>query len=418
MTQENTLNRRTQNTNLYPEVWVEEIVKRLSNKSQKTNNKQIPVKRQEADVIDKANPLTEVNILQNVRKRTFSHWPQHASPSSAQMIDAGFFNCNVGDRVICIYCNLICQQWIPYTDDPCEVHKTLSPKCPYVIAKEKRRQAASIRIMNDQATRDNMDGVMNNDPFRCNEMVCTYPCHPAYANITDRDASFVTWPNENQPSMDDLVQAGFFYTGTKTIVTCFYCNGSLEDVLPTENPMIEHARWFPNCAYAKQLCDTELYKKVQESKNAQHDTTESDDFDWRIQTINSSIDRKQMIIPDEETLFKLVNDRLDLPFSQYLLCQNFKLSIIKRCYEDQLRLKHADFVSDSDLLLACVISQKQIDYIKQEKRTIIVPSVAMNQIHTNQHLEAILDRTSSDKAEQHYFNNKYVPIIPNANFHS
>ena len=82
-------------------------------------------------------------------------------------------------------------------------------------------------------------------------------------------ASFATWPNENLPSVDDLVRAGFFYTGTKTIVTCFYCNGSLQNWGPNDNPMIEHARWFPHCAYAKQLCGDELYRKIQESKRAQ-----------------------------------------------------------------------------------------------------------------------------------------------------
>jgi hypothetical protein len=33
--------------------------------------------------------------------------------------------------------------------------------------------------------------------------------------------------------------------------------------------MIEHARWFPHCAYAKQLCGDEMYRKIQESKRAQ-----------------------------------------------------------------------------------------------------------------------------------------------------
>ncbi|CAF5112080.1 unnamed protein product, partial [Rotaria sp. Silwood1] len=73
-----------------------------------------------------SNTLFESDSLQQVRRRTFSHWPHHTVPSSAQMIEAGFFNCNVGDRVICIYCNLICQQWTPHIDDPCELHKILS----------------------------------------------------------------------------------------------------------------------------------------------------------------------------------------------------------------------------------------------------------------------------------------------------
>jgi hypothetical protein len=93
--------------------------------------------------------------------------------------------------------------------------------------------------------------------------------------------------------------------------------------------------------------------------------------------------------------------RLDLSISQSLLDRNFKLSIIKRCWEDQLRLKRKmkrryllasrvtkayfdfldeDFVSDSDLLMACTILQKQIEHIDGKKDNITVPSVAMKRI--------------------------------------
>ncbi len=47
----------------------------------------------------------------------------------------------------------------------------------------------------------------------------------------------------------------------------------------------------------------------------------------------------QLQITDENQLSRLVAARLDLPISQRLLNQNFKLSIIKRCWEDQIRIK-------------------------------------------------------------------------------
>jgi hypothetical protein len=99
--------------------------------------------------------------------------------------------------------------------------------------------------------------------------VYTAACNTNYIEIPKRYASFATWSNENLPPVDDLVRAGFFFTGTKTIVICFYCNGSLQNWGPNDNPMIEHARWFPHCAYAKQLCGAELHRKIQESKRAQ-----------------------------------------------------------------------------------------------------------------------------------------------------
>jgi baculoviral IAP repeat-containing protein 2/3 len=218
---------------------------------------------------NQTNVLVEVGTLKQIRKRTFSHWPHRSSPSTAHMIDAGFFNCNVGDRVICIYCNIICQQWTPNSDDPCEIHKTLSPKCPYVISMLTRSQASTILVINEHSTNDQVSASANTDPFRCNSIVYTAACNTAYIEIPKRYASFANWPNENLPAVDDLVRAGFFFTGTNTIVTCFYCNGSLQNWGSNDNPTIEHARWFPHCAYAKQLCGAELYRKIQESKRAQ-----------------------------------------------------------------------------------------------------------------------------------------------------
>jgi hypothetical protein len=237
-----------------------------------SSDEEQPLKRLKTDTTvpnPLPNTLVEVDTLKQVRKRTFSHWPHRSSPSSSQMIQAGFFNCNVGDRVICIYCNIICQQWTPNSDDPCEVHKTLSPKCPYVIAMFTRSQTSSILVINEQSTSDYSSIPTSADPFGCNAIVYTAACNTAYIEIPKRYASFATWPNENLPPVDDLVRAGFFYTGTKTIVTCFYCNGSLQNWGPNDNPTIEHARWFPHCAYAKQLCGAELYRKIQESKRTQ-----------------------------------------------------------------------------------------------------------------------------------------------------
>jgi hypothetical protein len=231
-----------------------------------------PTKRQKIEPMQEIyqpNLLIEINMLKVIRKRTFSHWPSRTSPSSAQMIAAGFFGCNVGDRVICLYCNLICQSWVSNTDDPFEVHKTLSPMCPFIIAILKGQQTSTILIINEYTTNEHLLTSTNIDPFRSNEIVYTAACHTAFIEIPKRLTTFVTWPNENLPSVDDLVRAGFFYTGTKTVVTCFYCNGSLQNWGPNDNPTVEHARWFPQCAYIKQLCGPELYRKIQESKQAQ-----------------------------------------------------------------------------------------------------------------------------------------------------
>ncbi|CAF4861231.1 unnamed protein product, partial [Rotaria sp. Silwood2] len=204
---------------------------------------------------------------------------------------------------------------------------------------------SSIIIINEQSTTTTTDihssQTNNLDSLRSNYIVFTTPCNSNYSEIPKRYASFTTWSNENSPSVDALVQAGFFYSGRATIVTCFYCNGSLQNWGSNDNPIIEHARWFPCCPYAKQLCGEDLFRKIQESKRIQKEQTKSIErtgLNSMIQT-NVTTNTGTLLIPDESTLSRLVAARLDLPISQRLLDQNFQLSIIKRCWEDQLRIK-------------------------------------------------------------------------------
>ena len=209
----------------------------------------------------------ESDAHQQARQRTFSHWPHGINSAfSTQMIKAGFFYCTVGDRVICLYCNLICQQWIPLKDDPREVHKTLAPNCPYVKEILMCSPTSSVPITNNNPTKTTLS---NHLLTSTNVQLSSAAIHPDYAETSQRLASFMTWSYESLPTAHDLAGAGFFYTGIKNIVTCFHCNGSLQNWGPNDNPMIEHARWFPHCAYAKQLCGDEMYRKIQESKRAQ-----------------------------------------------------------------------------------------------------------------------------------------------------
>jgi baculoviral IAP repeat-containing protein 1 len=209
--------------------------------------------------------LVETEILKEVRKRTFSHYPHRSSPTAAQMMAAGFFSCNINDRVICLYCNLICQQWKHQGEDPLEIHCSLSPKCPYVMLLKAQARASSIRILNEQGKAK----TNTNDSIQWTNVVYRTACHPNYMEMPRREISFATWSTENMPSVEGLVRAGFFYTGTKSIVTCFYCNGSLQNWSASDNPTIEHARWFPQCAYAKQLCGPELYRKIRKASEHQ-----------------------------------------------------------------------------------------------------------------------------------------------------
>lgn len=238
----------------------------LPNNSRESDNPESPAKRRKTEPTSSQNACTyrlnEIAKVKEIRRRTFSHWPRRSKPFAEQLILAGFFACNVGDRVLCIYCNLICQQWLEHVDDPREVHKTLSPRCPFVLSMLTYPILSSTIILNDITT-NNRTTELNQQQF--DQIVHTTPFHEAYSDVTKRIESFATWSQESTPAIDDFVRAGFFYTGASTIVTCFYCNGSLQNWTATDNPIHEHARWFGHCPYAKQLCGDELHRRIQEA---------------------------------------------------------------------------------------------------------------------------------------------------------
>lgn len=214
--------------------------------------------------------IIEDKTAKEARARTFSNWPHEISPSRTQMIEAGFHRCNVLDRVICLHCNLICQGWKPFVDDPIDVHRKLSPECPFVktmLPQPEQLSNASISIVNLQSTNRTNESVatLNSlESLHYGSIASASPHNSTYSELTKREASFTNWPSEGLPTVEDLIRAGFFYSGVRTTVTCFYCNGSLHEWSPEDQPIVKHVLSFPQCTYIKQVCGEEKYHKIQE----------------------------------------------------------------------------------------------------------------------------------------------------------
>lgn len=65
--------------------------------------------------------------------------------------------------------------------------------------------------------------------------------------LSQREATFKNWSNIQKPK--EMASCGFFYTGHKDNVYCFYCGIGLNNWLPTDSPWIEHALYSPKCTY-------------------------------------------------------------------------------------------------------------------------------------------------------------------------
>ncbi|GFR90209.1 baculoviral IAP repeat-containing protein 7 [Elysia marginata] len=73
-----------------------------------------------------------------------------------------------------------------------------------------------------------------------------------YAVRFKRLDTFGDWPADHHLRKEDLADAGFYYAGYGDCARCFYCGGGLRNWEQDDDVWVEHARWFPKCAFIRQ----------------------------------------------------------------------------------------------------------------------------------------------------------------------
>ncbi|CAC5368151.1 BIRC2_3 [Mytilus coruscus] len=96
------------------------------------------------------------------------------------------------------------------------------------------------------------------------------PKYPKYAIRTTRLSSFANWPSYLSQTPDELVTAGFFYTGIEDHCRCFFCGGGLRRWEVGDLPWTEHARWYPKCQFVKQCMGEKFIEDVQQGKDPEN----------------------------------------------------------------------------------------------------------------------------------------------------
>ncbi|CAF1059119.1 unnamed protein product, partial [Rotaria sordida] len=193
-------------------------------------------------------------------------------PDSLPQFQAGFFRCDTNDRIICPYCDLTCEKWTPYVDNPKEVHKALSPIYLYVT--EKLRLAEPPPMINGNIS--SMATIASSSvraPNNTNSPLLSIFARPVAQNqsnsVVHRPAgSASTCPVDNSLSIDELIQENTASTENQFDVNKFCCKDLLDHWDPDDNPTIENDRWFPHWRNGKQLYGDQLYHKIQETNRA------------------------------------------------------------------------------------------------------------------------------------------------------
>lgn len=62
----------------------------------------------------------------------------------------------------------------------------------------------------------------------------------------------VDWPHgEEVVCVDDLAQAGLFYTGCSDNVACIYCETIIHKWVPGDVPILDHCKFSPSCLFLR-----------------------------------------------------------------------------------------------------------------------------------------------------------------------
>ena len=121
----------------------------------------------------------------------------------------------------------------------------------------------------DPPTADNNTPRQTSPSYNELNIITARPKRQEYAVEIARTRSFVGWPATHHLRVDDLVKAGFFYTGYSDTARCFYCSGGLRNWEANDDVWVEHARWFPKCFFVRQSAGLEFIKTIQDLSDTQ-----------------------------------------------------------------------------------------------------------------------------------------------------
>lgn len=238
------------------------------------------------------------------RFRTFRNWPNmHVNP--AELARWGFYYTGTADTVECIFCRGRLNNWLAH-EFPYVEHRKHFPQCRFIqglevgnisddsgasSSSEGNRNLTSVSINllplplvtpsvggsipvplvtpsvggsavtsitfhNNNVENENHaanDATSDDYKKHLKELgvFTDTPACPEMATQAARLSTFNGWPPDSIQHPQQLVDAGFYYSGTGDAVKCFQCSGGLRNWLPGDDVWVEHARWFPRCEYVR-----------------------------------------------------------------------------------------------------------------------------------------------------------------------
>ncbi|XP_053390871.1 baculoviral IAP repeat-containing protein 3-like [Mercenaria mercenaria] len=196
------------------------------------------------------------------REKSFhtTKWPVDDKPDYFLLAEYGFFFTGNSDLVRCHHCGIGLKDWVK-EDDVLNEHVKHSSACGFLIQKFGKVNIDQMKLAltaESNSDRDSTASDSSNLPYKIRS--------PRYQTMESRVASFAKFPRHINLLPQQLAVAGLFFTGNGDLCRCFTCDGGLKDWSSGDDPIKEHATYFPNCAYINQLKGPDYVKLQQQNR--------------------------------------------------------------------------------------------------------------------------------------------------------
>lgn len=186
--------------------------------------------------------LTPLNFNHELDRLKSFQDNQHSFKSYKVLATTGFYlteNCDVK----CNFCSLRIK-YIPEDEDCISDHFKNSPCCPLL-----RQRCTENQPLDEQHLKNLIAGLKSKMDICGTMEFLNYKIkYPQYASESCRQYSFDGW-SVNFIKINELAEAGFFYTGSEDKVICFSCGCGLKGWEFGDVPLEEHKKSSEDCEY-------------------------------------------------------------------------------------------------------------------------------------------------------------------------
>ncbi|XP_045214393.2 E3 ubiquitin-protein ligase XIAP-like [Mercenaria mercenaria] len=215
-------------------------------------------------LLNEFKPARYSNYIEQHQRLASFHtpkWTMESKPDPSVLAEWGFFFTGTHDLVRCYHCGIGLKDWVREDDVPTE-HVKHSSTCDFLV-----QRLGKDRVDRIKAALSNSDSGIDIDSTASGASKLPYKIRsPRYQTMEARMASFKNFPTHIQLPVQQLAVAGLFFTGNGDLCRCFTCDGGLKDWSTGDDPIKEHATYFPKCGYINQLKGLDYIRAQQQRR--------------------------------------------------------------------------------------------------------------------------------------------------------